>query len=69
MRLRVIAPEAKAEVRKLAGEGKIELVERKFKLEDLDGNFIVIAATDDPEVNATVYRESVRSRDSGQQRR
>jgi uroporphyrin-III C-methyltransferase / precorrin-2 dehydrogenase / sirohydrochlorin ferrochelatase len=59
LRLRVVAPEAKAEVRKLASEGKIELIERRFKLEDLDGNFIVIAATDDAEVNATVYRESV----------
>lgn len=59
IRLRVIAPEAKAEVRAFAAEGKIELVERKFTLEDLHGNFVVIAATDDPEVNATVYRESV----------
>ena len=59
IRLRVIAPEAKAEVRAFAAEGKIELVERKFTPEDLAGNFVVIAATDDPEVNATVYRESV----------
>jgi uroporphyrin-III C-methyltransferase / precorrin-2 dehydrogenase / sirohydrochlorin ferrochelatase len=59
VRLRVIAPEARAEVRAFAVERKIELVERKFALKDLDGNFVVIAATDDPEVNATVYRESV----------
>jgi uroporphyrin-III C-methyltransferase / precorrin-2 dehydrogenase / sirohydrochlorin ferrochelatase len=59
VRLRVIAPKAKAEVRHLASEGKLELVERRFRVEDLDGNFLVIAATDDPEVNATVYRESV----------
>ena len=59
VRLRVIAPEAKSEIRAYATEGKIELVERRFTPEDLDGNFIVIAATDDPEVNATVYRESV----------
>ncbi|MBS1803391.1 MAG: uroporphyrinogen-III C-methyltransferase [Acidobacteria bacterium] len=59
IRLRVIAPEVKAEVRALAAEGRIQLIERKFAPEDLDGNFIVIAATDDPEVNATVYRESV----------
>ena len=59
IRLRVIAPEVKAEIRAFAAEGKIELVERKFTPEDLDGNFVVIAATDDPEVNATVYRESV----------
>ena len=59
LRMRVIAPEAKAEVRAFADEGKIELVQRKFAPDDLDGNFIVIAATDDPDVNATVYRESV----------
>jgi len=43
----------------MAAEGKIELIERRFAPDDLDGKFIVIAATDDPEVNATVYRESV----------
>src|SRR3569833_1314744 len=59
LRMRVIAPEAKAEVRALADEGKIELAQRKFAPDDLDSNFIVIAATDDPDVNATVYRESV----------
>jgi uroporphyrin-III C-methyltransferase/precorrin-2 dehydrogenase/sirohydrochlorin ferrochelatase len=59
IRLRVIAPRVKPEFRDFAVEGRIELVERKFALEDLDGNFIVIAATDDPEVNETVYREAV----------
>jgi uroporphyrin-III C-methyltransferase/precorrin-2 dehydrogenase/sirohydrochlorin ferrochelatase len=59
LRLRVVAPEANAEIRRLAVEGRLEWVERKFGPTDLDGNFIVIAATDDPEVNATVYRESV----------
>jgi uroporphyrin-III C-methyltransferase/precorrin-2 dehydrogenase/sirohydrochlorin ferrochelatase len=60
LRLRVIAPEAKAEIRRLAEEGRLEWVERRFDPTDLDGNFVVIAATDDPEVNATVYREAVR---------
>ena len=59
VRLRVVAPEAKAEVRELAGEGKLEWIQRRFELADLDGSFVVIAATDDPELNATVYRESV----------
>ena len=60
LRLRVIAPEGKPEFRQLAGEGRIEWVQRRFDSADLDGNFFVIAATNDPEVNATVYRESVR---------
>ena len=48
-----------AEVRELAAEGKLEWVERAFEPADLDGNFMVIAATDVPEVNAAVYREAV----------
>jgi uroporphyrin-III C-methyltransferase/precorrin-2 dehydrogenase/sirohydrochlorin ferrochelatase len=59
LRLRVVAPEARTEVEELAAEGKIEWVQRKFEAADLDGNFIVIAATDVPEVNAAVYREAL----------
>ncbi len=59
VRLRVIAPEAKPEIRQLANDGQLEWIQRRFEPADLDGNFVVIAATDDPEVNATVYRESV----------
>jgi uroporphyrin-III C-methyltransferase / precorrin-2 dehydrogenase / sirohydrochlorin ferrochelatase len=67
--LRVIAPEARSEIRALAAEGKLEWVARAFEPSDLDGNgldgsgldgnFLVIAATDSPEVNAAVYREAV----------
>ena len=59
VRLRVVAPEARAEVQELAAEGKLEWVQREFEPADLDGSFIVIAATDVPEVNAAVYREAV----------
>ena len=59
VRLRVIAPEARAEIRKLAAEGKLEWVERGFVPSDLDGIFVVVAATNVPEVNAAVYREAV----------
>ena len=59
LKLRVVAPEARAEVQKLAAEGKLEWVQREFEPADLDGNFIVIAATDVPAVNAEVYREAV----------
>jgi uroporphyrin-III C-methyltransferase/precorrin-2 dehydrogenase/sirohydrochlorin ferrochelatase len=58
-RLRVIAPSARAEIRELARERKLELMLREFESGDLDGNFIVIAATDVPGVNAAVYREAV----------
>jgi uroporphyrin-III C-methyltransferase/precorrin-2 dehydrogenase/sirohydrochlorin ferrochelatase len=56
LRLRVVAPEAKAEIRQLAAEDKLEWVRRAFEPADLDGNFVVIAATDSAEVNAAVYR-------------
>src|SRR5580693_1764111 len=60
LNLRVVAPEARAEIRALAAEGKLEWIERAFEPADLDGNFVVIAATDVPEVNALVYREAVK---------
>lgn len=57
--LRVVAPKAREEVQELARAGKLEWVARAFAPADLDGNFIVIAATDVPEVNSAVYREAV----------
>src|SRR5580704_567411 len=60
LRLRVIAPEAKAEIQQLARENRLEWIPRRFDPADLDGNFVAIAATDDPQVNATVYREAGR---------
>jgi len=58
LKLRAVAPDASAEMRALAAEGKLEWVQRGFEPSDLDGNFMVIAATDVPEVNAAVYREA-----------
>jgi len=60
IRLGVIAPKAVAEVRQLAAEGRLEWHERTFDVADIDGNFIVIAATDNPELNATIFREASR---------
>ncbi len=59
VRLRVVAPRAKEEVRQLAREGKLEWIERAFDAGDLDGNYIVIAATDSPAVNTAVYEAAV----------
>ncbi len=59
IRLRVIAPRADEAIRLLAAEGKLEWIERSFEPADLDGNFIVIAATDIPEVNAAVYQAAL----------
>jgi len=59
VRLRVIAPEAREEIRALAAEGKLEWAQREFEPADLDGVFVAIAATNTPEVNAAVYQAAV----------
>ncbi len=59
LRLRVVAPRVLPQVRKLAAEGKLELIERAVEPDDLDGNFLVITATDSAEVNHAVYREAI----------
>ncbi len=58
LRLRVVAPQARAEIRALAAEGRLEWVARTFAPQDVEGHFLVIAATDVPEVNAAVHREA-----------
>ncbi|MGA7110395.1 MAG: siroheme synthase CysG [Terracidiphilus sp.] len=57
--LRVIAPQAHPEIRQLASHGKLEWIERSFQPSDLEGHFLVIAATNDSAVNHLVYREAV----------
>ena len=59
LKLRVVAPQACVEIRALAGENRLEWMERCFETSDLDGNFLVIAATNDAQVNTAVYRGSV----------
>jgi uroporphyrin-III C-methyltransferase / precorrin-2 dehydrogenase / sirohydrochlorin ferrochelatase len=59
LQLRVVAPEARPEVRQLAHEGKLEWIQRPFEASDLDGNFLVITATDSHEVNSAIYREAL----------
>jgi len=55
----VIAPEAEPAVRELADEGTIEWLERPYGgAEDLDGVFLVIAATSDTDVNIAVYDDA-----------
>jgi uroporphyrin-III C-methyltransferase len=55
LRLHVVAPQARPEIRQLALEDKLEWVQRSFEPSDLDGNLLVIAATNSPEINALVH--------------
>jgi len=52
----VIAKTACAEVRELAREGAITLVEREYAVEDLVGRLLVVAATEDTDLNVRIYR-------------
>ena len=54
----VVAPQASATIRELAGSAQLQWAAREFLASDLDGVFIAIAATGNPEVNERVFRES-----------
>lgn len=47
----VVAPEVRDEIRLLADAGRIDCLCRRFEDADLDGAFLVVAATDDRAVN------------------
>lgn len=51
----VIAPFIEEELKSLADAGAIRLISREFVERDIDGADIVIAATDDAELNRRIY--------------
>ncbi|MFO7760118.1 MAG: bifunctional precorrin-2 dehydrogenase/sirohydrochlorin ferrochelatase [Desulfobia sp.] len=57
-RMTVISPELNSELTVLVDKGDISWWKRLYKKGDLDGAFLVIAATDDPAVQSTVYEEA-----------
>jgi siroheme synthase-like protein len=56
----VVAPEAAAELRKLAAEGRIAWRERAYLDGDLEGFRLAIAATGSVQVNRRVFEEAAR---------
>ncbi|CAG8865689.1 Siroheme synthase [Pseudomonas fluorescens] len=56
--LRVVAPEVEGQLSALAREGGGEVRVRGYQLQDLDGCRLVIAATDDPALNAQVSADA-----------
>ena len=56
--IRVIAPVATAAVAEWAQAGKIVWEAREFRTADLDGVFLVVAATSSREVNGAIFREA-----------
>ena len=56
----LVAPRANGELAALAAEGSITWERRGYAPADLDGKFLAIAATDDTDVNISVYDEAER---------
>ena len=54
----LVAPDANAELEALAAEGSIAWERREYDPDDLDGSFLVIAATGDSEVNIAVHEHA-----------
>src|SRR3954471_12180707 len=59
-RVVLIAPEAVPELEALAAEGSIEWERREDAASDLERTFIVIAATNDTDVNIRIYEDAER---------
>jgi precorrin-2 dehydrogenase/sirohydrochlorin ferrochelatase len=57
-RVRVVSLTATDIVRRWAGEGRIELEERAYRTADLDGAFMVIAATENNATNVRVFEDA-----------
>ena len=57
-RITVVAPKASARIVEMAEAGEVEWLRREYAAGDLAGQFLVVAATDDPAVNRAVFAEA-----------
>jgi siroheme synthase-like protein len=57
-RIRLVAPSITPQIAGWVRLGKIDWLPKEFEAEDLNGAFLVIAATSAPGVNETVFREA-----------
>lgn len=55
-RVTVTAPEGGEELRQLADQGRVIWERRRFQERDLEGIFLAVAATDDPDVNDLIVQ-------------
>jgi siroheme synthase-like protein len=56
----LVAPDAGPELTQLALEGSIRWEQREYVPEDLEGTFMVIACTDDTDINIGIYEDAER---------
>jgi precorrin-2 dehydrogenase/sirohydrochlorin ferrochelatase len=61
-KVKVISPEVTLKLKKLAEEGKIEWERRVYKKGDLDSAWLVVAATDNPEIQKEIFKEAEEKR-------
>jgi precorrin-2 dehydrogenase/sirohydrochlorin ferrochelatase len=59
-RVRVVALNATPEVHSWADSNKIEWHQRRFRPDDLDGMFLVVAATSSAELHEQIFQEATR---------
>lgn len=57
-RVIVIAPVARTRITEMAEAGEVTWLEREYAAGDLAGQFLVVAATDEPAVNRAVFAEA-----------
>jgi len=57
----VISPDVTEEIRNLSDNGFTELYLRKYQVGDIDGAFLVIAATNDRVVNQQIFEDAEKS--------
>jgi siroheme synthase-like protein len=58
--IRVVAPDAVARVQQLSAKGEIEWLARRYEPADATGFHLIIAATNDRQVNQAVFEEASR---------
>ena len=59
-KVHVVAPEATSQVRSWAKANRIEWEPRPFQLDDLEGMFLVVAATSSTELHREIFQEAVK---------
>jgi precorrin-2 dehydrogenase / sirohydrochlorin ferrochelatase len=59
-RVRVVAPEATPQVRSWAQSNKIEWHQRSFQPDDLEGVFVVVAATSSTELHEQIFEQATK---------
>lgn len=60
--VRVVAPQVDPRIEAIASQATLTLHRRAYQSSDMEGVWLAIAATPDPEVNRQVYEDSVRCR-------